>query len=233
MAKCYTIFFALLFVVVIAACNSPSKVPLKEFEGIITYKTSRTTWRDSNRTPHTSDTIRIYYSHGNMCKVHTSDSAIIKKEIYITKGNHYYFLKPHIDTLFYYDVAQTIPHTELASLSMTDADTTILGHDCQKADIWIRHQGEKGPFYTEYQYLFSNDYLVVNPEHWTKYNFGYFNKMIDRAGHYYLGFHYKLHTYDNVVIETTDYAAINIKEQKIDPNVFNLDKLPLKELNLR
>ncbi len=57
--------------------------------------------------------------------------------------------------------------------------------------------------------------------------------MIDRAGHYYLGFHYKLHTYDNVVIETTDYAAINIKEQKIDPNVFNLDKLPLKELNLR
>jgi len=232
MLKTISLSFAALFFVCLLGCHpsSNSNYQNKEFEGIIKYKTKYYSWQDSSKGDFVHDTLTIYYSHGNLAKIHTD--AAMHKEIFLSKGNKYFYIRSNIDTLFWFDIT-TNPKMELSDMQVKNYDKTILGHKCESVDLLIKHPDKDLPFYTTVSYIFSRNNLRVEKANlnWNKYAF--FDKFIDESGCFYLGYKYAAHSTTGFkVLLSTEYEAISIKEQKVDPKVFELDKFPLKELKL-
>jgi hypothetical protein len=237
MPKAILSFYAIFLAIALSSCNFSKgikdKAPVKEFEGIITYKIEYTSWRDSDQAKPYIDTLKLYYSHGNIMKIRSGNGLMsAKKEIILLQNHQYYFKLVNKDTLFRFDITKS-PGMELSEMHVNDYDKQILGHKCERVDLSIKHT-RKGPaFFTENSFIFSRDYLQINRENIDWYKFAFFDKFIDESGCLYLGYKYALHSsIDNKVIESFNYEAISVKEQKIDPKIFEVDNLPLKDFKL-
>ncbi len=230
MLKTTILSFLGLFFIGLWSCHSSNDQD-KEFEGVIKYKTKYWSWQDSSKGYFVQDTLTIYYSHGNVAKVHTNSA--MHKEVFLSNGHKYFYVRSNIDTLFWFDVTNK-PKMELSDMQVKKYDQAILGHKCESVDLLIKHPDKNLPFYTTVSYIFSRNYLKVNKAllNWNKYAF--FDKFINESGSLYLGYKYAAHsTTGYKVLLSTEYEAISVKEQKIDSKVFELDKFPLKELKVK
>ncbi|WP_448703015.1 hypothetical protein ACFGVR_11745 [Mucilaginibacter sp. AW1-3] len=223
---------AWLLVIAFSACNSANKtqVPVKEFEGVITFKTTYSTWRDSGKTPY-SDTLRVYYSHGNILRIHSGDSSVApKKEIYQVNDDRFYSIQPHVDTLYWYDITKN-PDMELAELKVTPYPQAVLGRKCDQVSVLIKYTGASRPYYVEHDYIFSKGYLPVDKKNLSNFKYGYFNQAIDSSGSYCLKYQYKMYLpNDSKILMNIQYEAINVKEEKLNPNIFTLNNFPRKQM---
>ncbi|WP_448703014.1 hypothetical protein ACFGVR_11740 [Mucilaginibacter sp. AW1-3] len=236
MNKIIYAYIAWLLLIMLCACNSANKTqqPVKEFEGVITYKTKFTSWKDSDNAAASTDTLRVYYSHGNLAKINSANNpSTLKKEIFLFSERKYYGTRFGTDTLYWANAAPAAD-MQLSKMDVAKSEKTILGHQCEDVYLNIKTRHDSLTYLTENTYTFSRNYLQIDKNHLNWYKVGFFDKFINESGCFYLGFKYVLHykTSDKILY-TKQYEAIEVKEQKVDPGIFNPDRsLPLKEIKL-
>ena len=189
-----------------------------EFEGVITYKITYINNRDSSGN---SDTMRLYYSKGNLVKQYNStSSSVLKKELFIGSTNSYYMKFGNSDSLYAYDISKN--DRVLVNTNATDNDATILGHDCNRIEFNQLHTGEYN-FYIYSSFWYSDKILKVNPEYFKGWNYGGFNKFINKTGVLYLKFQSAIQYYGKTELSTKIFQAVGIEEKKLDPKIFAID----------
>src|ERR1700754_4239046 len=119
--------FILFFLPVYWSCNnSTTNGPLhrKEFEGLVTY---RITYENHPEDISYGDTLKLWYSKGNLIKSYNGKAVHgIRKEIFLIKGNRYFFQVRDSDSLITADIASE-KYMTLVSSQHSITDTRILG----------------------------------------------------------------------------------------------------------
>lgn len=222
-----SVCFSAVFLFCAAACREPDRTKDgKEFEGVITYKILYNNKDDASVY---GDTMRVYYSKGNIARVYNSQGAgAIRKEFFYGESRRYLIQLAASDTVLTYDMGDRGNFT-LAATKRSSEDTKILGHVCKKMEFDEVYR--RGPnFKVRIGYLYSPGVLKVNKHHFKDWNFGHFNAYINEAGVFYL----KCETSvgDDTKLITRTYTAVDIQEQKIDSSVFHVDTTLTKPLVL-
>lgn len=125
---------SLCFVVGMLLCGAGCRQPDgtkdgKEFEGVITYKIF---YSEKDDPFIYGDTMRIYYSKGNIARVYNGQGAdAIKKEVFLGESRRYLIRLNASDTVLTYDMGDRGNFT-LAAMKRSSEDTRILGHTCKK-----------------------------------------------------------------------------------------------------
>jgi hypothetical protein len=200
----------------------------KEFEGVITY---RIDYRKRNDRSVYGDTMKVYYSKGNLARVYNSEGQdALRKEVILSESHRYYAQKAMSDTVYTYDISLDA-HLKLLETRRFSDDTRIMGHTCKKIEFDQEYMGEV-KFYVYDSYMYSDDVLKVEKLHFKNSNFGHFNNFIKEAGVFYLKFESRYLYSDKTEISVKTVTAVNIREQKVDPGIFHIDTTTTKALQL-
>lgn len=219
--------FITLLLVSLAGCKESTRAKdEKEFEGVITYKIL---YRGKDYSSVYGDTMKVYYSKGNIARVYNSQGAdAIRKELFYGESRRYLIQLAASDTVLIYDMADR-GNFKVAATKRSSEDTKILGHICKKMEFdEVYHRG--GNIKVHIGYLYSPGVLKVNKRHFKDWNFGDFNTYINEAGVFYL----KCETSvgQDTKSNTMTYMAADIQEKKIDSTIFHVDTTITKPLVL-
>lgn len=198
------------------------------FEGMITYKISYTS---NDNEPSLGDTMKVYYSKGNLLKEYNGKNLKgLKKEIFLGATNEYYMQHVASDTLFSYDISNNT--LTLVGSKYAANNAQILGFDCNKVEhVQMMHPSELYIFFFS-TYFYSTKALRINKTYFKNWKFGNFNTYTNEAGNFYLkciGSHFKPGTTELI---TRTYEAVNIQEKQIDPTMFYVDTLKVKAFKM-
>jgi len=212
-----------------AGCKEPEPDGTKdgkEFEGVITYRLSYE-GRDDRAVY--GDTMRLYYSKGNIAKVYNSQGPeALRKEVFICDKHLYLAQKALSDTVLTYDLRQK--SLEVKSTKRSSDDTRILGHVCKTIEHRSMHSDPN--FYVSSSMSYSKNFLRVDKLRFKDWNFGSFNSYIDEAGCLYLRSEMKIQYYGFAEPVVKIATAVDIKEQRVDPGIFHVDTTITKPLIL-
>jgi len=200
---------------------------VKEFEGVITYHEIDKT---SDGTVNVDDTVKLYYAHGNYVAFHSQKTPKfhIVKDYYFHSG---FPLRLFIDNTS--DTARLLRIDsalgKLESFKVKKLKKQILSRNCESIELKISFN-EKGTInYTDNTFIFSRGYLNINKEHFKNWRLGFFNKVMDESGAYYLKL--KSVYFDSLhknVLAIKSYDVIAVKEEKIDPKMFFIDPFKIR-----
>jgi hypothetical protein len=198
----------------------------KEFEGIITY---HEIIKNSDSTFNVDDTVQLFYSHGNYVGIHSESSSKfhLVKDYYFENKPLRLLLFNNSDTL--HQLSLTFPIEKLDSFNAKKIDDQILSRQCEEIDISTSYPEEGSTTFSDFTLVFSRGYLNVNKEHFKNWHLGFFNKVIDESGAFYLKL--KAVHYDNThknILSSKTYDVISVKEQIIDPKIFEIDATKIK-----
>ncbi|MHA4894042.1 hypothetical protein ACXZ1K_04765 [Pedobacter sp. PWIIR3] len=199
---------------------------VKEFEGVIKYHEIDKTLEEMD----VDDTVTVYYANGNYAAFHSEKTS----EFYIVKD--YYLNGLHPLRLFVSNLSDTLQSLkidatvgELQSFTSKKSNEKILSRECEAIELTIRFDDNGSVSYTDNTFLFSRGYLNVNKDHFKNWNLGFFNKVINESGTYYLKF--KTVHFDSShknILSSKSYEVISVKEQKVDQKLFLIDTLKIK-----
>lgn len=222
-------FFSIIFAA-LSGCkfkkeNQKSSVA-KEFEGIITYHEITANYSGEFNL---NDTAVLFYSHGNYVGVHftLSPKFHLFKDYYFQHNALRLFLFNNSDTLHQLDLKNSIE--KLDSFKVKKIKEQVLSRKCESIELSTSYAEKDSTTYTDYTFIFSRGYLKVDKEHFKNWNLGFFNKVINESGAFYLKFR-AIH-YDSShknILSTKTYEAISVNAQPIDPRVFAIDTTKIK-----
>lgn len=196
----------------------------KEFEGVITYKISYESFNDSALY---GDTLRLYFSKGNWIKkFNGTDPGCLRQEIFLNNGSMVYMNIGKSDTLYSYDISQN-KNLTITSTKKNPSANKILNYTCESIEINQVFRSHI-TFFIDETYVFSKDALKVNPEHFKNWHFGDFNTYINHANALFLRYKTTIRSRDNGLVETKIYEAVDIKEEKLDPKLFEINLANVK-----
>lgn len=200
---------------------------VKEFEGVITYRIS---YQGRDDTSVYGDTMRVYYSKGNIARIYNSEGPdALRKEIIYCKTLRYVAKKAMSDTVYTFNERED-GHLKSISIKRSSDDTRILGHVCRKIEFQDIHTGDIS-FSVYNSFMYADDVLKVDKRHFKDWNFAHFNTYINEAGAFYLKFESRYSILDRGLV-TKICTAVNIKEQKVDSSVFYMDTTITKAMVL-
>ncbi len=220
-----TLLVAVGVVICFLACKSGKSVSkrgvAKEFEGIITY---HEIIKSSDSTFNSDDTVQLFYSHGNYVGIHSEPSSKfhLVKDYYFENKLLRLLLFNNSDTL--HQLNLDFPIEKLDSFKVKKINDRILSRQCEEIDLSTSYHEKDSITYSDFTIVFSRGYLNVNKEHFKNWHLGFFNKVINESGAFYLKF--KAVHFDNThknVLSSKTYDVISVKEQIIDPKIFEID----------
>jgi hypothetical protein len=230
MPKTLTISLLVMLCIFQFGCEfekAPQKnISPKEFEGIIAY---HEIIKDIRPEFNLEDTVYVFYSHGNYVGVHTSMSPNfhVVKDYYLKDGTLRLLLFNASDTL--YQIKLNSSTERLDSFNIEKTNDKILSKKCERIDIKTSYQEKDSTTYSDFTFTFSRDMLNVNKEHFKNWRLGFFNKVIDKSGAFYLklkAVHFD-GSHKNVLWSKT-YDVISVKEVEIDQRIFKIGKAKIK-----
>lgn len=199
---------------------------VKEFEGIITYHEMDKTIEGMN----VDDTVTVYYANGNYAAFHSERSS----KFHIVKD--YYFNGAYPLRLFVDNTSDTLRSLKLdssfgklESFKLKNSEEKIFSRNCEAIELAISFDENGSTSYTDNTIIFSRGYLKIKKEHFKNWNLGFFNKIINESGAYYLKFksvHFDS-SHKNILSSKT-YEVISVKEQKVDQKIFVIDPLKIR-----
>lgn len=198
----------------------------KEFEGIITYH-EIAKFPDSSLNQ--DDTVSFLYSKGNYVSIHSAKSPKfhIIKDYYLESEPLRLYLFSNSDTLHQFELSSSIERLE--SFTVKKMSDKVLSRNCEKLEVNTSYHKQNSITYTDFTFIFSRDYLRVNKEHFKHWKIGFFDKVIDETGAYYLNF--KAVHYDSShknILSSKTYEVISVQEKPINPMVFKIDSTKIK-----
>lgn len=207
------------------------KQDIKEFEGIITY---HEVLKNSDSLLNVDDTVKVFYAHGNYVGVHSeaSQKFHLVKDYYFEDKPLRLLLFNNSDTL--YQMSLNFPIEKLEHFKVIKINNQVLSKQCERIDLSTSYAEKDSVTYSDFSFIFSRGYLNVNRAHFKNWNLGYFNKVINESGTLYLGF--KAVHFDSShkhILSVKTYDVISVKEQPVDPKIFEIDPSMIKELNNR
>jgi hypothetical protein len=207
--------------------ESKKSTGVKEFEGVITFhEISKTNDGFINL----DDTIQLFYANGNYVSVHSeaSQKSHIVKDYYFGEKPLRLFMLNTSDTL--YQVNLNFPDEKLDSFKVKKINDQILSKKCESIELSSSYPGKDSTTYTDFVFVFSRGYLNIDKEHFKNWNLGFFNKVTEESGAFYLKFkavHYGSSHKNILSIKT--YDVIAVKEQSVDPAIFEIDTSRIKQ----
>jgi hypothetical protein len=90
------------------------------------------------------------------------------------------------DTLHQLDLNSSIER--LDSFKVKKINDRIFSRDCESIELNTSYSEKGTTTYTDFNFIFSRGYLNVDKEHFKNWNLGFFNKVVDESGTYYLKF---------------------------------------------
>jgi hypothetical protein len=215
-------FLPFAIIIFLFCCqNQPDNPPFqgKEFEGVITYRAEYVNFPSNLQY---GDTVKIYYSHGNLLKTSNGKNpAVIHHEVLLLAGNKYYFNKGDPDTLYSVDIGDNSSAT-LDKEIHAPSETRILGHTCEKFIQEMTPTHHKS-FHATEEYYYSKDVLRVNKDYFKDRKLEFYNQFIDESGALQLKFIFSYEFPDEPKTHSFSFTAVNIKAEKIDPALFYVD----------
>ncbi|TSD64660.1 hypothetical protein FFF34_012190 [Inquilinus sp. KBS0705] len=194
---------------------------IKEFEGIITY---HEIFKNSDSSFNVDDTVQVFYSKGNYVGVHSDKS----QQIHVVK-DYYFESKPlrlllfnNSDTL--YQLNLNFPIEKLDYFKVKKVSNRILSRKCESIDLNTSYSENDATTYTDFNFIFSRGYLSVNKDHFKNWHLGFFDKVVNESGAFYLklkAVHFDS-SHKNVLSSKT-YDVISVKEEAVDPKIFEID----------
>ncbi|MBD1384722.1 hypothetical protein IDJ75_05485 [Mucilaginibacter rigui] len=212
------------------ACNSNNSISkkntTKEFEGIITY---HEIIKNSDSTFNVDDTVQLFYSHGNYVGIHSEPSSKfhLVKDYYFEKKALRLLLFNNSDTL--HQLNLNLPTEKLDDIKVKKIEDQILSRQCEEINVSISYPKKDSTTYSDFTIVFSRGYLNVDKEHFKNWRLGFFNKVIDESGAFYLklkAVHFDS-SHKNILSSKT-YDVISVKEQTIDPKIYEIDATKIK-----
>lgn len=190
----------------------------KEFEGLITY---RITYDNYPAEYGYGDTMLVWYSKGNLVKLFNNKLIKgLRKEIFLVKGNKYFFQVGNSDSLFSGDIG-TEKRTKLLHSQHSFTDTRILGHTCEQIEQEMEFTKTKANVLSTY--LYSKGVLPMNSDYFSGKKFASFDRYMDEAGEFYLHFKGTAQYADKTGLSSYIFTAIKIQGQPVDPALFSVD----------
>ncbi len=204
--------------------NSQQKDTTSYFEGYIEYKTEFKSLMpgvsDNELRERIGHTLKIYYKEENVKWIFTDDLGYVKSYLIMNgKTNiRYDWTDDSPDTLYSIDLSN--PKTTVLDSMKEKGAETVLGCNCQIGQFYASnyYEGLNFPIPTIYNYSFCSEYKL-NPK-WSENNQPMsWNKIMDK--------------YKSVMLKiatefgdsfTAIFTAIKVTQQKIDTNIFLLDK---------
>jgi hypothetical protein len=116
------------------------------------------------------------------------------------------------------------PIEKLDGFKLKKINDQILSRQCEEIDVNTSYPENGSITYSDFTFVFSRGYLNVNKVHFKNWQLGFFNKVIDESGAFYLklkAVHFD-NTHKNILYSKT-YDVISVKEQVIDPKIFEID----------
>ena len=213
------VFFLPLFL----ACNDHAveqNAPSKEFEGVITY---RITYDNYPEEFSYGDTMKAWYSKGDLIKLYNGKAVNgMRKELFLLKGNKYYFQMGKYDSLFSYNIGSD-KFMKLVDSRHSFPETRILGHTCEQIDQDLQLYTATNHAKEFATFLYSKDILPVEKDHFKDRKISCFDRFIDESGVFYLQFKGTSQFDGHTGLSSFIFTAIDIKEQPVDPSIFNVD----------
>ena len=206
-------FIMLIFLVISCANNSP-----KEFEGLIRYSeklsVKRTDLVDEKKLRVIrGDIHKLYYKNGSF-KLE-SNGKPAKITIYRNTDSLSYSYSVGIDTLFANNIHQE--KRSLDSLYFTGKSEMHLG---KKTNELIQQVGK-----TAHSFYIDST-LYVNPKHYSKYKFGFFDAFYQKTKALYLK-----RTYESWVFRL-EKVATKIEHKALHDSIFKIPNFPVLNLDL-
>jgi hypothetical protein len=209
------------FFLLLLACNAPSKnEPFKgkEFEGLITY---RVTYDNYPREGAFGDTLWVWYSKGDLLKVCNSKRAdASRKELFLLKGNRYFFQLGDSDSLYYADIGSD-RLTTLEDSRHFATETRILGQDCDEIEHRLKLNKWQSSFVSTY--LYSQNVLRMDKRLFRLRKFASFDVYMEEAGAFYLKYTESEQFPGKKGLSSHSFTAVKIQEGPVDPKIFLLD----------
>lgn len=224
-----TLLVAAVIPIGLLACNSnnnASKNTPKEFEGIITY---HEIIKNSDSTFNVDDTVQLFYSHGNYVGIHSDPSPKfhLVKDYYFEKKALRLLLFNNSDTL--HQLNLNLPIEKLDDFKVKKIDDQILSQQCEEINIKTSYPEKDSTTYSDFTFVFSRGYLNVDKQHFKNWHLGFFNKVIDESGAFYLKL--KAVHFDSSlknILSSKTYDVISVKKQIINPKIFEIDATKIK-----
>lgn len=212
-----------------AACHTPSIRPHqdgKEFEGVITYAICHPNDPDSALY---GDTVKIFYSHGNMIKEYNDTSPTgLKREVFLKKGARYYLNIGGSDTLYDFDI--TARDLRIKNFQVVDTSITVLGYPCETILYRQSYKDEDG-LQINSTYSYSKNALLVNAEDLANWKFGNFDVFVKESGHFYMEYIYEARSSHGLLTKRI-FHAVHVQEQWLDSSLFSIGNKPVKEFKI-
>lgn len=231
MLKALIIIFSAIISTAQLGCKPPTKpkqASQKEFEGVITYREAEFI-NYPNSKSFVSDTVQVFYSHGNYVGIHSKQSA----NFHVVKD--YYFHDKAL-RLYLYNTSDTLhqlnlnsPGEKMEGFKVTKVSGQVLSRDCENIEVNLSYPQKDSTTYSDFNFVFSRGYLTVDKQHFKNWNLGFFNKIIAKSGAYYLKLqmvHYDS-THKNILSAKTK-DVISVEEQPVDPKMFEIDTTMIK-----
>jgi len=218
----------LLFFLPVLSCKNATTNQLsngKEFEGVITY---RITYDGYPEDYSYGDTMRFWYSKGNCIKEYNGKAIHgVRKEIFLIKGNRYFVQMVNGDSLLTTDVTSD-KFMSLKDSHHSFTETRILGHTCEQIDQDLEYT--KGHLPCFVSLLYSKEVLPVDKQNFKNVKFSCFDRFIDESGAFYLSYFLRIQDSNKDAPSSYKFTAINIREQPVDPSIFNIDTSRIKPI---
>jgi hypothetical protein len=188
MRKILFILFLAIVSIAQLACKfakENEKTDAKEFEGIITY---HEIVKSSDGLFNADDTVQLFYAHGNFVSIHSDKSLKyhVVKDYYLQNNALRLFLFNTSDTLYKLDL--NFSSQKLESFKVQKLSNQILSRNCENIKVNISYPEKDSTTYTDIDFTFSRGYLKIYKEHFKNWELGYFNKVADEFGTFYLKF---------------------------------------------
>ncbi|MBL4676347.1 MAG: hypothetical protein JKY70_09115 [Mucilaginibacter sp.] len=225
--------FSLTILIFLEECKFGKEVnkehTSKEFEGIITY---HEIFKNIDSSLNVDDTVQVFYSHGNYVGVHSeaSQNFHLIKDYYFQKEPLRLLLFNDSDTLHQMNLNFSIER--LDSFKVKKIKDKIFSRQCESIDLNTSYTGKDSITYTDFSFIFSRGYLNVDKEHFKNWKLGFFNKVINETGAFYLNLkaiHFDS-SHKNILSFKTN-EVISVKEQSINPAIFKIDLSKIKRSN--
>ncbi|MFD2144541.1 hypothetical protein [Mucilaginibacter antarcticus] len=169
--------------------------------------------------------MQVFYAHGNYVGLHSDKSQgfHLVKDYYFEAEPLRLLLFNNSDTLHQLDLNFSIE--KLDSIKVGRIKNQVLSRNCESIDLYTSYSENGNKSYTDFNFVFSRGYLNIEKEHFEDWNLGFFNKIVEESGAFYLKFkavHYDS-SHKNILSYKT-YDVISVKEQPVDPEIFKIDR---------
>lgn len=230
----YLIFSLTIFILSPGCQNEKAhnqKSDIKEIEGVITYHEILKN-RDSLFNFNVDDTVKLYYAHGNYVSIHSEASP----KFHLVK-DYYFGSKPLRLLLFntsdtLYQMSLDFPIEKLEHFKVAKIKDQILSKHYERTDLNTSYVESDYTTYSDFSFIFSRGFLNVNKAHFRNWNLGYFNKVVNESGTFYLSFRaVHFDSSHKNILSVKNYDVISVKEQVVDPKIFEMDRSKIKMLS--